>query len=71
MVCDARLYEEAKAILIREQTVSISFLQRHLRLGYRAALRLMGELEKKGVVTAPNSAGLRAIAPKYFVVRRE
>ena len=44
------LYEDARAIVVRHQQGSISFLQRRLKIGYSRAARLMDELEEDGVV---------------------
>ena len=44
------LYEDARAIVVRHQQGSISFLQRRLKIGYSRAARLMDELEGDGVV---------------------
>jgi hypothetical protein len=40
---------------------SISFLQKHLAVGYNRAARLMEQLEIKGVVTAPGMDGVRSL----------
>lgn len=48
-----------------EQEASVSLLQRHLRLGYGKALRLMDQLEQNGVVTPLNEAGVRTLTPRY------
>lgn len=58
----ASMLERAKGILVAEQTVSISLLQRHLKLGYRAALSLMAELERNEVVTPIDDKGNRTLA---------
>ncbi|NOX90281.1 MAG: DNA translocase FtsK [Calditrichaeota bacterium] len=44
------LYEEARAIVVRHQQGSISFLQRRLKIGFSRAARIMDELERDGVV---------------------
>ena len=43
-------YDEAVALVAREQRASVSFIQRHLRIGYNTAARLMEKMEKEGVV---------------------
>jgi DNA segregation ATPase FtsK/SpoIIIE-like protein len=55
----------AKAVLPKEQAVSVSLLQRRLLLGYSAALALMAELEQKGVVTELNAENFRTLTPPY------
>ncbi len=44
------LYEEARAIVVRHQQGSISFLQRRLKIGFSRAARIMDELERDGIV---------------------
>lgn len=61
----ASMLERAKDILIAEQTVSISLLQRHLKLGYRTALSLMAELEQNEIVTPINDEGNRTLTASY------
>lgn len=63
--CTAEAYEIAKSVLIKEQKVSISLLQRHMRIGYSLALSLMGQLEENGVVTELNPSGVRTLTEKY------
>ena len=63
----AKLYEMAKTALITDQAVSVSLLQRRLKLGYAAALRLMDELQRNGVVTALNAARCRTLTPEYMM----
>lgn len=63
----AQLYETAKTALIKDQEVSVSLLQRRLKLGYAAALRLMEKLERGGVVTALDASGCRTLTPKYVM----
>ncbi len=43
-------YEEAVKIVTREKRASTSLLQRHLRIGYARAARLMDFLEREGIV---------------------
>ncbi|WP_198288730.1 DNA translocase FtsK [Pandoraea sp. B-6] len=61
----SELGEKAKSILIEEQEVSVSLLQRRFRMGYSDALRLMSELEEHHVVTAPGKTGVRTFQPPY------
>jgi len=44
------LFEEAKRLVIRHQTASVSLLQRHFKIGYARAGRLIDQLEKAGIV---------------------
>jgi S-DNA-T family DNA segregation ATPase FtsK/SpoIIIE len=45
------LYDEAVAIVTSEQKVSISYLQRRLKIGYNRSARIVEEMEAAGVVT--------------------
>ncbi len=47
---EEELYEEAKQIVIREGKASTSLLQRHLRIGYSRAARIIDLLEKNGII---------------------
>lgn len=55
------MYDKAVDIVLREQKASISFIQRHLRIGYNSAARLMERMEKEGVVSPANHVGKREI----------
>lgn len=55
------LYIEAVSHVIDTRQVSISGLQRYLKIGYNRAARIVEELESAGVVTAPNSNGEREV----------
>jgi len=43
-------FEEAKNLVIEEQTASTSLIQRRFKTGYNRALRIVEELEKEGIV---------------------
>jgi len=47
---DEKDYELAKSIIREHQHVSTSFLQRHMRIGYGKAARLVERMEKDGLV---------------------
>ncbi len=55
------LYDRAVALVCREGKASTSFIQRHLRIGYNSAARLMERMEKEGVVSKPNHVGKREV----------
>ncbi|KGF79380.1 hypothetical protein IA69_24765 [Massilia sp. JS1662] len=61
----SQLVEAARDLVINEQCASVSLLQRHLRIGYSHAQRLMGILESAGIVTAPSAGGFRALTPAF------
>jgi S-DNA-T family DNA segregation ATPase FtsK/SpoIIIE len=55
------LYQEAVAIVLREQRASTSFVQRHLQIGYNRAARLIERMETEGIVSAPDRVGKREV----------
>jgi S-DNA-T family DNA segregation ATPase FtsK/SpoIIIE len=62
------LYDQAVEIVLKSRRASISQVQRHLRIGYNRAARLVERLEAAGIVSAMQSNGNReVIAP----IRRE
>jgi len=60
------LYDEAVAIVMRTRRASISSVQRHLRIGYNRAARLIEAMEAAGIVSPMQSNGNRdLIAPRH------
>jgi len=58
------LYDQAVDIVLKSRRASISLVQRHLRIGYNRAARLVEQMEKAGIVTPMQSNGNReVIAP--------
>ncbi len=55
------LFEEAKNIIITENKTSISYLQRRLQIGYNRAANIIEQMERKGILSPPNSRGQREI----------
>jgi len=55
------LYDQAVAVVTRERKASTSFIQRHLRIGYNSAARLIERMEKEGVVSKANHVGKREV----------
>jgi S-DNA-T family DNA segregation ATPase FtsK/SpoIIIE len=55
------LYDEAVGIVLKNRRASISFVQRHLRIGYNRAARLLESMENAGLVSAMQSNGNREI----------
>ena len=61
----AELYDKAKALVILKQQVSVRILQINFLLRAGAALRLIEELEKNGVISQPDESGVRTLMPQY------
>jgi S-DNA-T family DNA segregation ATPase FtsK/SpoIIIE len=55
------LYEEAKNIVLNERKTSISYLQRKLQIGYNRSARVIEQLEYEGILSSPNTKGVREI----------
>ena len=55
------LYEQARQIVISNGRASISLVQRHLRIGYNRAARLVEQMERFGVVSPMDSSGSRKV----------
>jgi S-DNA-T family DNA segregation ATPase FtsK/SpoIIIE len=58
---DAVLYDKAVAIVTQTRRASISGVQRHLRIGYNRAARLIEQMEADGVVSSPQHNGTREV----------
>ena len=59
------MYDQAVAIVLQHRRASISLVQRHLRIGYNRAARLLEQMEKSGLVSAMATNGNRElIVPK-------
>ena len=55
------LYDQAVAVVLKNRRASISLVQRHLRIGYNRAARLLEQMENSGVVSSMQSNGNRDI----------
>ncbi len=55
------LYDQAVAIVLKNRRASISLVQRHLRIGYNRAARLLEQMEQSGLVSTMQSNGNREI----------
>ncbi len=55
------LYDQAVEIVVKNRRASISLVQRHLRIGYNRAARLLEDMEKAGLVSAMQANGNREI----------
>ena len=53
------LYDNAVAIVLQHKRASISLVQRHLRIGYNRAARLLEQMEKSGLVSSMSTNGNR------------
>ena len=59
------MYDQAVAIVLQHKRASISLVQRHLRIGYNRAARLLEQMEKSGLVSSMATNGNRdIIVPK-------
>ena len=58
---DGDLYSQAINIVRTERKISISYLQRQLKIGYNRAADIVERMEKEGLVSAPNRVGKREI----------
>ena len=55
------LYDQAVSIVLENKRASISLVQRHLRIGYNRAARLLEDMEKAGLVSKMSGSGTREI----------
>ena len=55
------MYDQAVAVVLKHRRASISLVQRHLRIGYNRAARLLEQMEQSGVVSSMQSNGNRDI----------
>jgi S-DNA-T family DNA segregation ATPase FtsK/SpoIIIE len=55
------LYDQAVALVVREQRASTSFVQRHLKIGYNRAATIIEEMETAGIISKANHAGKREV----------
>ena len=58
------LYNKAVEIVIKQQKVSTSFIQRYLQIGYNRAARIVEKMEEDGIITEANNAGKRHVLKK-------
>jgi len=55
------MYDQAVAVVLKNRRASISLVQRHLRIGYNRAARLLEQMEQSGLVSSMQSNGNREI----------
>ena len=53
------MYDQAVSIVVQHKRASISLVQRHLRIGYNRAARLLEQMEKSGLVSSMATNGNR------------
>ena len=59
------MYDNAVSVVLQHKRASISLVQRHLRIGYNRAARLLEQMEQSGLVSAMGHNGNREIiAPR-------
>ncbi len=55
------MYDQAVEVVLKHRRASISLVQRHLRIGYNRAARLLEQMEQSGLVSTMQSNGNREI----------
>ncbi|MCG8472054.1 MAG: DNA translocase FtsK 4TM domain-containing protein [Desulfobacterales bacterium] len=59
-------YDEAVALVTRTRKASISSIQRHLRIGYNRAARIIEDMEREGVIGPADGSKFREVlVPSY------
>jgi len=61
---DESIYNAAKALVIRTQKVSTTYLQRHLKIGYPKAARITDLLEERGVISFEENKRRTVLIPR-------
>jgi len=55
------MYDQAVEVVLKNRKASISLVQRHLKIGYNRAARLVEDMEKAGLVSSMSTNGQRDI----------
>ena len=55
------MYDQAVAVVVKTRRPSISLVQRHLRIGYNRAARLIEQMERAGLVSPMQTNGNREV----------
>ena len=58
------LYSKAVDVVINQQKVSTSYIQRYLQIGYNRAARIVEKMEEEGLISEANNAGKREVLRK-------
>ena len=58
------LYEKALEIVVSQQKVSTSYIQRYLHIGYNRAATIVEKMEDDGIISEANNAGKRTVLKK-------
>ncbi len=58
------LYNKAIDIVVKQQKVSTSYIQRYLQIGYNRAARIVEKMEEDGIISEANNAGKRHVLKK-------
>jgi len=58
------LYDKALTLVLDQQKVSTSFVQRYLQIGYNRAARIVEKMEEDGFISEPSHAGKRSVLKK-------
>jgi len=58
------LYNKAISLILEQQKVSTSYIQRYLQIGYNRAARIVEKMEEDGLISEPNNAGKRSVLKK-------
>ncbi len=59
-------YDEAVSLVTQTRQASISMIQRHLRIGYNRAARIIEVMEKEGIVGPPDGAKPREVLVRGY-----
>ena len=59
-------YDDAVALVARTGQASISMIQRHLRIGYNRAARIVEVMEKEGIVGPSDGAKPREVLVRNY-----
>jgi S-DNA-T family DNA segregation ATPase FtsK/SpoIIIE len=55
------MYDQAVEIVLKHRKASISLVQRHLKIGYNRAARMLEDMENAGLVSNMGTNGQREI----------